>query len=223
VDDDAYLTSERQRMVREQIKSRGIHDARVLEAMCLVPRHCFVPSDYRHLAYADGPLPIGQGQTISQPYIVALMTELLALKGDEAVLEVGTGSGYQAAVLAHLAREVHTIERHPVPAEQSRRVLAGLGMTNVFVHLGDGSLGLPDQAPYQAIIVTAGAPHVPRPLLEQLDDGGHLVLPVGSLGGQILELWQRHGIDYDHEAIAPVAFVPLRGQYGWERDKWEED
>ncbi len=217
--DDTFLT-DRQRMVREQIASRGILDARLLEALRTVPRHCFIPPDYRYLAYTDGPLPIGEGQTISQPYIVALMTELLALQGDETVLEVGTGSGYQAAILAHLAHQVHTIERHANLAERARRALADLQLDNVQVHIGDGSQGLPEYAPYQAIMVTAAAPQVPQPLLDQLDEDGRLVLPVGSLGAQILERWQRHGAEYKRESIAPVAFVPLRGQHGWKEEKW---
>jgi protein-L-isoaspartate(D-aspartate) O-methyltransferase len=184
-----------------------------------VPRHCFVPEEYRDMAYSDGPLPIGTGQTISQPYIVALMSESVALKGSEKVLEVGTGSGYQAAILGFLAREVHTIERHISLAEQARLVLEELGYKNITVHTGDGSKGLPDHAPYQAIVVTASAPKVPKPLLDQLDEGGCLILPVGDRwGGQTLQLWERHGAKFEYEAILPVAFVPLRGEYGWKED-----
>jgi len=212
---------EREKMVANQLSWRGIRNPRVLAAMRSVPRHCFVPEDYRNLAYTDGPLPIGQGQTISQPYIVALMSESLRLQGDEKVLEVGTGSGYQAAVLAALAREVHTIERHESLAENARQVLEKLGLSNVHVHIGDGSKGLPDQAPFQAIMVTASAPSVPQPLLEQLDDGGRLILPVGSRGGQVLELWERHGPRFEHESVLPVAFVLLRGAHGWKEDPWE--
>ena len=212
---------EREKMVANQLSWRGIRNPRVLAAMRSVPRHCFVPEDYRNLAYTDGPLPIGQGQTISQPYIVALMSESLRLQGDEKVLEVGTGSGYQAAVLAALAREVHTIERHEGLAENARQVLEKLGLSNVHVHIGDGSKGLPDQAPFQAIMVTASAPSVPQPLLEQLDDGGRLILPVGSRGGQVLELWERHGPRFEHESVLPVAFVLLRGAFGWKEDPWE--
>lgn len=210
---------ERKRMVEDQLIWRGIHDRRVLDAMRNVPRHCFVPEEYRDMAYSDCPLPIGSGQTISQPYIVAFMTEIIALKGDEKVLEVGTGSGYQAAILANLAREVHTIERHAVLAEQARRVLRELGYKNVSVYTGDGSKGLPEQAPFQAIVVTASAPKVPKPLLDQLDEAGRLILPVGDRwGGQTLQLWKRHGAKFDHEAVLPVAFVPLRGEYGWKED-----
>jgi len=208
-------TQQRLRMVREQIMARGIRDPRVLEAMRQVPRHSFIPREFEDLAYRDGPLPIGQGQTISQPYIVALMSEMMELQGDETVLEVGTGSGYQAAVLAQLAKTVHTIERHTPLAEQAEQVLQELGVCNVTVHVGDGTLGLPRYAPYQAIMVTAASPAVPQPLLEQLVDGGRLVIPVGSHGSQILERWSRQGTAYNEEKILPVAFVPLRGKHGW--------
>lgn len=207
--------SEREQMVVTQIISRGVRDVRVLEAMRLVPRHCFVQPEYQFLAYSDGPLPIGQGQTISQPYIVALMSELMQLNGQEKVLEVGTGSGYQAAVLAHLAAEVHTIERFPPLARYARRILKDLGLRNVAVHEGDGTLGLPEHAPYDAIMVTAAAPEVPAALLEQINDGGRLVIPVGTRGGQILEVWRRRGAQYDSESVIPVAFVPLIGEQGW--------
>jgi protein-L-isoaspartate(D-aspartate) O-methyltransferase len=192
----------------------------VLEAMHQVPRHRFVSPENWRLAYSDGPLPIGEGQTISQPYIVALMSEQLALQGDETVLEVGTGTGYQAAVLGCLARQVHTIERHAVLAERARQVLADLGVENVCVHNGDGSLGLPDFAPFQAILVAAAAPKVPQPLLDQLADGGRMVLPVGSQFGQSLECWQKRGDRFQHETVLPVAFVPLRGEHGWGRGRW---
>ena len=209
------FTQDRLRMVRDQIIPRGVRDPRVLEAMRQVPRHCFVPPEYEAMAYSDGPLPIGQGQTISQPYIVALMSEMLELEGDETVLEVGTGSGYQAAVLAQLARTVHTIERHAALVEKAEQVLQALGVRHVVVHLGDGTLGLPRYAPYQAIMVTAASPVVPPPLLEQLADGGRLVIPVGGHGSQVLERWRRFGDTFDQEQILPVAFVPLRGAHGW--------
>jgi len=209
-------------MVLEQIVRRGVHDRRLLEVMSSLPRHIFVPPDYRHLAYTDGPLPIGRRQTISQPYIVAVMTEMLALKGDERVLEVGTGSGYQAAILGRLAREVHTVEYIPQLAETARCALEEAAATNVQVHVGDGSLGWPENAPYQAILVTASAPQTPQPLLDQLDEGGRLVLPVGGRGGQDLELWVRRGKDFDQETLLPVAFVPLRGKFGWKEDSWDE-
>ena len=219
--EDYSFENERNRMVREQLRSRDIYDPRVLEAMRTVPRHLFIPPEFRRMAYGDGPLPIGESQTISQPYIVALMTQLLELNGTEKVLEVGTGSGYQAAVLGHLAREVHTVERHEVLAEHAAYILHRLAYDNVYVHVGDGSLGWPATAPYDAIIVTAAAPHAPQPLLEQLADRGRMVIPVGNPGNQFLERWDRHGTDFTHEALAPVAFVPLRGQYGWEDDWWQ--
>jgi protein-L-isoaspartate(D-aspartate) O-methyltransferase len=218
MDDEISYTTQRNRMVEDQIFGRDIRDPRVLDALRSVPRHRFVPQRERHLAYTDGPLLIGHNQTISQPYIVALMTELLELKGDEVVLEVGTGSGYQAAILGLLAREVHTIERHAELAARAQGVLEEIGLANVHVHIGDGSVGLPAYAPYQAIIVTAAAPSVPQPLFDQLADGGRLVLPVGSLGGQALERWVRRGDQFNHRIITAVAFVPLRGEYGWGED-----
>ncbi|HEX6306262.1 MAG TPA: protein-L-isoaspartate(D-aspartate) O-methyltransferase [Anaerolineales bacterium] len=214
--EEAAYKRERERMVREQLVSRDIRDERVLEAMRQVPRHLFVTPENRHLAYADGPLPIGSGQTISQPYIVALMSQLLKLEGDETVLEIGTGSGYQSAVLSHLAADVHTIELHESLAKKAQASLEELGLTNVHVHIGDGSKGWPEAAPYEGIIVTAAAPQVPRPLFDQLDEGGRLVVPVGSRGGQYLERWTRQDADYKREQIAPVAFVPLFGEHGWE-------
>lgn len=203
-------------MVREQIERRGIRDPRVLTAMRAVPRHEFVPPDQREWAYSDGALRIEMGQTISQPYIVALMTELLHLRGGETVLEVGTGSGYQAAVLAQIAGQVHSIERHAPLAENARRTLTELGIENIRIHLGDGSLGLPEFAPYAAILVTAAAPQAPPPLLAQLAEGGRLVIPVGGKTSQTLETWQRHGQSYRRKAISAVAFVPLLGAEGWQ-------
>lgn len=211
---------ERLRMVEEQLRRRNIVDERVLNVMRTIPRHLFIPHEHRHLAYVDAPLPIGSGQTISQPYIVALMTQLLLLKGDEIVLEVGTGSGYQAAILGALAKEVHTIERHAELASRAEVVLQSLQFTNVQVHVGDGSLGLKEFAPFQAILVTAAAPDVPKPLLEQLDQGGRLVIPVGGQWGQNLERWTRLGARFEQEVLVPVAFVPLRGEAGWKEDRW---
>jgi protein-L-isoaspartate(D-aspartate) O-methyltransferase len=220
--DEASLAKQRKAMLADQIVARGIRDPLLLDALQEVPRHFFVPVEYAHLAYADGPLPIGDGQTISQPYIVALMTELLKLTGEENVLEVGTGSGYQAAILARLARIVHTIERYPDLAERAERLLLSIGTTNVQVHVGDGSLGLPKYAPYDAIIVTAAAPKAPQPLLDQLAPGGRLVIPVGSSGAQDLQSWMRQGDDFDHDSVLPVAFVPLRGEHGWKEERWQE-
>ncbi|MCJ7566009.1 MAG: protein-L-isoaspartate(D-aspartate) O-methyltransferase [Anaerolineales bacterium] len=211
---DAYL-HERKRMVDQQMVRRGIRDERLLEAILAIPRHEFVPPEQVRLAYIDAPLPIGNNQTISQPYIVALMTELLYLKGDETVLEIGTGSGYQTAILAHLAKKVYSIERIPELAERARFLLHSLMLDNIEVVVGDGSCGLPEHAPYQAIIVTAAAPEVPKPLEDQLSDSGRLVVPVGSRAGQVLELWKREGQKLVCEKLAPVAFVPLIGAHAW--------
>ena len=210
---------ERKRMVQEQIERRGLHEGRLLMAFESVPRHLFVPEEYRYAAYEDGPLPIGFEQTISQPYIVALMTDILKLKGNERVLEVGTGSGYQAAILGMLAKEVHTIEFVPELATQAEELLKELEMDNVHVHCGDGSLGLPEFAPYYGILVAAAAPEAPQPLLDQLEEGGRLVLPVGARGMQILEIWEKHGHTLDSKTETAVAFVPLRGEQGWDKKK----
>ena len=203
-------------MVDEQLAARDIRDPRVLHALRSVPRHRFVPSEYRHLSYEDGPLPIGDEQTISQPYIVALMTQLLELHGDENVLEVGTGSGYQATILGLLARQVHTVERFTDLARVAERALQDLGIQSVSVHVGDGSRGLPEFAPYDAIIVTAAAPVVPQTLLDQLVLDGRLVIPVGPPGGQFLERWIRLPDYFRRQQVAPVAFVPLLGEFGWQ-------
>ena len=216
MDQESVYAAERKRMVDNQLRRRDIRDERVLDVMGKVPRHMFVGSDYTDMAYSDGPLPIGIGQTISQPYIVALMTQLLELSGDEIVLEVGTGSGYQAAVLSFLAKEIHTIERHKQLAREAERVLQSLGLSNVYVHVGDGTTGLEDKAPFDGILVTAAAPNAPQTLLDQLVDGGRLVIPVGGRGGQMLELWTRSGVEFNCENILPVAFVPLLGLYGWD-------
>ena len=221
MDEETFFSTARFRMVEEQIASRGIHDSRLLEALRTVPRHRFVRSEDRGLAYTDGPLPIGLGQTISQPYIVALMTDLLQLKGSEIVLEIGTGSGYQSAVLSRLVDCVHTIERHSELARRAESLLADLQISNVKVHIGDGSQGLrmgtsvPDLAPFAGILVTAAAPHIPQALLNQLKDGGRLVIPVGQRYGQLLECWQRQGETFKKEVISPVAFVPLIGVEGF--------
>jgi len=202
-------------MIDEQITARGVLDPRLLAVMGSVPRHMFVPVDDLAWAYADGPLPIGHGQTISQPYIVALMTGLLQLESTDRVLEVGTGSGYQAAVLGMMALEVHTVEVIPELAAHATRTLANLGYNNIHVHTGDGSLGWLESAPYEGILVAAAAPSVPQPLLDQLTDGGRLVIPVGSRGFQHLEVWERTGIKFKRQENLAVAFVPLRGEYGW--------
>ena len=211
---------ERKQMIRDQIEHRGLHDARLLAAIDSVPRHLFVPSNYLQGAYEDGPLPIGFGQTISQPYIVALMTDLLQLKGDERVLEVGTGSGFQAAILGMMAAEVHTVEYVSELAIGADKLLKELGMDNVHVHFGDGSLGWPDNAPYDGILVAAAAPQMPKALLAQLNDGGRLVLPVGGRGMQNLEVWEKKGRSFKSKTVTAVAFVPLRGEHGWDQSKW---
>lgn len=222
MNDTDEFSGQREFMVREQIERRGIRDPRVLDALRTVPRHLFVPSDQRHRAYADGALPINMEQTISQPYIVALMTELMELKGGETVLEVGTGSGYQAAVLAQIAAQVHSIERHGPLAQTAREVLASLGVNNIQVHTGDGTLGLPEFAPYQAIMVTAAAPKAPQSLLDQLGDGGRLVIPVGGKHSQRLGVWRRKGNRFKQTTITAVVFVPLLGDEGWSEKDWKK-
>ena len=212
--------SPRLEMIASQIERRGLHDPRLLAAFRSVPRHYFISTEAAKQAYDDTPLPIGGGQTISQPYIVALMTDLLQLQGDETVLEIGTGSGYQAAILAALARSVHTIERDAELAEKARRLLPSMGYSNVSVHESDGCLGWPEQAPYPAILVTAAAPAPPPALLEQLSNGGRLVIPIGGHKGQILQVWQRQGVDFMAEDILNVSFVPLRGSCGWSESEW---
>ncbi|HUJ29726.1 MAG TPA: protein-L-isoaspartate(D-aspartate) O-methyltransferase [Candidatus Acidoferrum sp.] len=206
---------ERREMVAQQIRDRGIHSQRVLEAMQSVPRHLFVPPEYVSAAYEDEPLPIGEGQTISQPFMVAAMAEALSLEGGEHVLEIGAGSGYQAAVLSLLARDVIAVEVQSVLAELARERLARLGYANVRVEEGDGSLGWPSGAPYDAILVTAGAPAVPPPLVEQLADGGRLVIPVGRAEHQELLRVVNRGGRISQESLYACRFVPLLGHYGW--------
>jgi len=204
----------RTEMIQEQLILRGIYDERVLEAMNHIPREKFVPPDYRAFAYDDAPQHIGEAQTISQPYIVALMTQSLKLKGDETVLEVGTGSGYQTAILAALANQVYSIERHQMLADSAREVLNELEITNVEVKVGDGSLGWSDRAPFDSIIVTAAAPAMPMPLIDQLTERGRIVIPIGTHYDQMLEVWERRGA-WHIEKICPVRFVPLIGECGW--------
>jgi len=218
LDTEEVFSQQRIKMVEQQLAKRGIRDERVLAAIRSVPRHLFVPEAESAQAYEDSPLPIGQGQTISQPYIVAYMLQALHLNGDEKVLEIGTGSGYQAALLGEIANEVHTVERFADLAEQARGILAQLGYQNVHVHHADGSAGLPDYAPYNAIIVAASAPIVPQPLLAQMALGGRLLLPVGEPGHQVLQLWTRRGDEFDREDLVPVAFVPLVGAHGWKEN-----
>jgi len=203
-------------MVADQLVARGISDERVLEAMRTVPRHRFVPESRRSQAYYDRPLSIGYGQTISQPYIVAFMTASLELTGEEKVLEIGTGSGYQTAILCQLARHVISIECVDELADSARKTLADLGYDTVEVILGDGSIGLPEEAPFDAIMFTAAAPEVPWPLQRQLADGGQLVGPVGSRYDQLLVRLRRRGADWQRDVLGPVIFVPLIGKHGWQ-------
>lgn len=212
---DTYK-DERERMVDFQIARKGVSDERVLAAMRKVPRHLFVSLDARPYAYVDSPVRIGSGQTISQPFIVALMTQLLDVHPEYRVLDVGTGSGYQAAILGELAAEVHSIERHPELAETARETLAGLGYENVWVVVGDGTQGYPSAAPYDRIIVAAAAPAVPQALLDQLAPEGRLVIPVGPRYSQHLEMWSRTGDQFEQSINIPVAFVPLIGEAGWD-------
>jgi protein-L-isoaspartate(D-aspartate) O-methyltransferase len=205
------LARAREDMVATQIASRGIREAKTLAAMRKVPRHLFVPPAVAGQAYADHPLPIGHGQTISQPYIVAFMTEALGLAGGETVLEVGTGSGYQAAVLGEIAGRVYTIEIVAPLAEESAALLKRLGYTNVEVRAGDGYLGWPEAAPFDAIMVTAAAPRIPEPLKEQLKDGGRLILPVGD-DWQELVVVTRQGDRFEERRVLPVRFVPMTGK-----------
>lgn len=215
---DGY-TEQRQAMVEYQLRRRGLKDERVLRAMATIPRHEFVPPQSRDEAYSDEPLSIGGGQTISQPYIVASMSAALGLSGSEKVLEIGTGSGYQAAVLSLLAREVYTVEFRADLAKSAAERLQRLGFSSVHVHCGDGSLGLKELAPFDAILVAAAAPSVPEPLLEQLADGGRLVAPIGAEEQQRLILVSRHGNEYSTERREPCRFVPLVGRHGWK--DWE--
>lgn len=211
---DAFAEA-RHEMVENQIRRRHIHDQRVLACLERVPRHAFVPREFAARAYDDAPLPIGEGQTISQPYIVAAMTSALRLTGIERVLEIGTGLGYQAAVLGCLAREAFTIEVRPEFALRASEALGRLGYHNVHVHHGDGTLGLPEFAPFDAILVAAAAPASPEPLLAQLAEGGRMVIPVGDVENQELHLIQRRGNFFHTTILEGCRFVPLVGAHGW--------
>lgn len=209
------FAEQRERMVEEQLKARGLTDERLLAAFRKVPRHSFVPEECQPQAYTDHPLPIGAGQTISQPYMVALMTSRLQLQGHERVLELGSGSGYQTAILAELALEVFSVERLPELLQAASERLSDLGYLNVHLTTGNGSLGWPEHAPYEAIVVTAAAPDIPAPLLAQLTDPGRMVLPIGPQDAQMLtEVESRRGTVSQRE-IASCVFVPLFGRYGW--------
>ncbi len=206
------FTEAREAMVRTQIEARGIKDKRVLKVIRTVPRHRFVLPIYQKIAYSDRPLPIGYGQTISQPYIVALMTESLKLKGDEKVLEIGTGSGYQAAILAELAKEVYTIEIIPGLTKRAEKTLKKLGYENIKVKCGDGYLGWPEYAPFNAIIVTCAPDHIPQPLIDQLAEGGRMVIPIADTYPQRLTLIQKKKGKIVQEIITGCMFVPMTGE-----------
>ena len=208
----------RDQMVDNQLIPRGIHDELVLSAFRKVPRHCFLSKEFRReSAYSDHPLPIGSGQTMSQPYMVALMTELLQLKGKEKVLEVGSGSGYQAAILAELAKEVYTAERIASLAERAKQTLSELGYSNVKVGVRDGTLGWKEFSPYDGIVVTAGAPSIPSALIEELSPGGRLVIPLGSAFSQMLTLVVKDQGKIVTSDICSCVFVPLIGREGWKK------
>ncbi len=214
---EAEFVRMRMQMVEEQLVPRGILDNRVLDVFKKVPRHEFVREDLRQAAYNDYPLPIGEGQTISQPYMVALMTENLKLGGGEKVLEIGTGSGYQAAILAELAKEVYTVERFKSLADSAGEIFARLGYHNIRVKVGDGTLGWEENAPYDGIVVTAGAPGIPESLVKQLKDKGRLLIPIGSGGfGQVLTLVEKIGNSIRTSEICGCMFVPLVGKEGWD-------
>jgi protein-L-isoaspartate(D-aspartate) O-methyltransferase len=205
----------RKRMVKEQLIPRGINDQRVLDAFYKIERHKFVPQNLWDSAYGDFPVGIGEGQTISQPYIVALMTECLSLVGQEKVLEIGTGSGYQAAILAELAKEVYSIERFGKLAKKAQAILAELGYHNIKIKVGDGSLGWPEAAPFDRIIITAASPRIPLPLTEQLKENGKLVLPLGETFSQVLTVVEKKKGKLESIGVCSCVFVPLVGKYGW--------
>ena len=215
---DSFLT-QRRSMVESQLRGRGIRDERVLAAMFRVPRHEFVSEEHRDQVYEDHPIPIGEGQTISQPYIVAIMLEALAFNPSETVLEIGTGSGYQTALLSELTRQVYSVERHEALARAARATLARLGFNNVEVFVGDGSRGLPDRAPFDAIVVSAAAPQIPPPLFEQLREGGRMVIPVGPAHAQELQLVRKHEGQPVVTSMEGCRFVPLIGSEGY-RSGW---
>ena len=206
---------QREQMVRRDIERRRIHDRGVLEAMRSVPREEFVPAKYQHKAYDDSPVPIGMGQTISQPYIVALMTEKLGLSNEDEVLEIGTGCGYQTAILAKIARRVFTIEKHNQLSEAAQSALGRLGIDNVEFYIGDGSCGWPRHRQFSRIIVTAAVPQIPEPLAEQLEEGGVIVAPVGAGDFQELIVGRKHACSIQQMSVCGVRFVNLRGEYGF--------
>ena len=208
----------RQRLV-ETLREKGIRDLAVLRAVEMTPRHAFVPTGLRHRAYEDSPLPIGNGQTISQPWVHARYLELLQLAGNERVLEVGTGSGYQTVLLSHLVSQVFSIERIPALLKQAREAIERAGAANVSLMLGDGTIGWREYSPYDAILVSAGAPSVPQPLLDQLAEGGRLLIPIGDREEQRLVMADRKNATIQMRDVAPVRFVPLLGSHGWRADE----
>ena len=208
----------RKRMVEEQLIPRGIKSERLLDAFYKVERHKFVPEDLRGSAYADFPVPIGEGQTISQPYIVALMTQCLDLTGEEKVLEIGTGSGYQSAILAELAKEVYTIERYANLAKSAETVLKESGYKNITIKVGDGTLGWKDIAPFDRIIITAASPRIPLPLTEQINESGKMVLPLGEPLSQVLTVVEKKKGKLEFIQVCGCVFVPLIGKYGWKEN-----
>ncbi len=213
--EDAVLKDLREKMIVRQLIPRGISCKNVLDAFKKVPRHHFVPDEMQDRSYDDYPLPIGSHQTISQPYMVALMTQSLGLKGGEKVLEIGTGSGYQTAILAEIAKEVYSVERIAELSEHAKKILDNIGYENITLEVGDGTLGWPEYAPYDAIIVTAGAPGVPESLAAQLKDGGRLVIPIGSAFTQALTVIEKKDGQLRTEEVCGCAFVPLVGKEGW--------
>jgi protein-L-isoaspartate(D-aspartate) O-methyltransferase len=215
---ETLYESQRRVMIEDQLRRRGISDERVLEAMLAVPRHEFVPVSALGLAYQDRPVPIGEAETISQPYMVAVMTQAASVQAGEKALEVGAGSGYQAAILAYLGAKVYAVERSYRLVELARARLARLGYKDVEIVWGDGTEGYSAGAPYQAILVTAGAPRIPDPLRDQLDDGGRLLIPVGDLRQQSLYLVTKRGSEFATRVLDPCQFVPLVGRYGWPED-----
>ena len=217
------FSKQRSEMVTKQLKRRGIRDERILDAFLNTPRHKFVPPNYQYLAYHDRPLPIGAGQTISQPYMVALMTQCLHPQPTDTVLEIGTGSGYQAAILSHLVKTVFTIEIHQSLIQNAAKAINDLGYQNVHILQGDGSQGLPDEAPFNAILITAAAPDIPPPLISQLALGGRVIAPVGGQHHQTLVCWTKNSENrIEKDELIPVVFVPLRGKHGWLDEDWPE-
>jgi len=215
------MSRQRDQMVAEQLEARGICDPAVLAAMRIVPREAFVSEQYRHFAYDDGPLPILEGQTISQPFVVALMIEAVEIRAGNRVLEIGTGSGYAAAVISRIAAEVYTVERHKSLVNYARQNVVTVGYKNVHVRLGDGTLGWPEKAPYDAIIVAAGGPQVPQALKDQLVVGGRLIIPVGSeqRAQRLVKVIRVSEEEFKQQTLSHVRFVPLIGQQGWEKEE----